>query len=135
MAVTASYEILPEFREYERTLTTVMNSYVQPRMDPVSGRHAAKAETGQAYRFMEIVRSDGGVMSMKAASNSPSPRLLSGLPVERWRQRTSANCPDSPTFCHSTWVAPPRTWLCPDRSALGHSRNASRPVSRKGRER
>ena len=37
---------------------------------------------------MEIVRSDGGVMSMKAASEQPVQRFFPGLPAARWRPPT-----------------------------------------------
>lgn len=36
--VTGSSEILPEFREYERTSTTVVNAYVSPVLDAYLGR-------------------------------------------------------------------------------------------------
>jgi N-methylhydantoinase A len=78
VAVTASYEILPEFREYERTLTTVMNSYVQPRMTLYLDGMQRRLKEDKLTARMEIVRSDGGVMSMKAASEQPVATLLSG---------------------------------------------------------
>ncbi len=78
LAVTASYEILPEFREYERTLTTVMNSYVRPRMHSYLQGMQRRLEEEKLTARMEIVRSDGGVMSMKAASEQPVTTLLSG---------------------------------------------------------
>ncbi len=76
--VTASYEILPEFREYERTLTTVMNSYVRPRMRLYLDGMQKRLKQDKLTTRMEIVRSDGGVMSMKAAAEHPVTTLLSG---------------------------------------------------------
>jgi N-methylhydantoinase A len=76
--VTASYEILPEFREYERTLTTVMNSYVRPRMRLYLDGMQRRLKQDKLVTRMEIVRSDGGVMSMKAAAEHPVTTLLSG---------------------------------------------------------
>jgi N-methylhydantoinase A len=78
VAVTASYEILPEFREYERTLTTVMNSYVRPRMHLYLDGMQRRLKQDNLTARMEIVRSDGGVMSLKAASEYPVTTLLSG---------------------------------------------------------
>ncbi|MGD1079625.1 MAG: hydantoinase/oxoprolinase family protein [Candidatus Sulfotelmatobacter sp.] len=78
LAVTASYEILPEFHEYERTLTTVMNSYVRPRMHLYLDGMQQRLKQAKLTARMEIVRSDGGVMSMKAASEHPVATLLSG---------------------------------------------------------
>ena len=42
--VSVSHEILPEFREYERTSTTVINAYLAPVM---SGYLAGTQEPGQ----------------------------------------------------------------------------------------
>jgi N-methylhydantoinase A len=78
VVVTASHEILPEFREYERTLTTVMNSYVRPRMQLYLEAMQRRLKQDKLTARMEIVRSDGGVMSMKAASERPVTTLLSG---------------------------------------------------------
>src|SRR5262249_39541107 len=42
LPVTASAEVLPEFREYERALTAVMNSYVRPRVASYMRNFAAQ---------------------------------------------------------------------------------------------
>ncbi len=78
LPVTASCEILPEFREYERTLTTVMNSYLRPRMRVYLDGMKQKLEEEKLSARMNIVRSDGGVMSLHAAGERPVDTLLSG---------------------------------------------------------
>jgi N-methylhydantoinase A len=78
LPVTASCEILPEFREYERTLTTVMNSYLRPRMRVHLENMKQKLEEEKLPARMNIVRSDGGVMSLHGAGERPVNTLLSG---------------------------------------------------------
>jgi N-methylhydantoinase A len=76
--VSASSEILPEIREFERFSTTALNAYLQPE---VSG-YLAKLETalkdgGFAGEFM-IVQSNGGVMDVDTAARVPVRTALSG---------------------------------------------------------
>ncbi|MBX7219289.1 MAG: hydantoinase/oxoprolinase family protein [Blastocatellia bacterium] len=78
LPVTISTDILPEFREYERTLTTVMNSYVRPKMRVYLNGIQRKLEIEGIPSQFNIVRSDGGVMSLQAAQESPVKTLLSG---------------------------------------------------------
>ncbi|MEI6666665.1 MAG: hydantoinase/oxoprolinase family protein [Acidobacteriota bacterium] len=78
LPVTISTDILPEFREYERTLTTVMNSYVRPKMRLYLSGMKDKLEQAHLKGQMSIVRSDGGVMSLEAAAERPVNTLLSG---------------------------------------------------------
>lgn len=78
LPVTISTDILPEFREYERCLTTVMNSYVRPKMRVYLNGMKEKLAESQITTTMNIVRSDGGVMSIDAAQERPVNTLLSG---------------------------------------------------------
>jgi N-methylhydantoinase A len=78
LPITISTEILPEFREYERCLTTVMNSYVRPKMANYLQGIQAKLADANLHPTVNIVRSDGGVMSLEAAKKSPVNTLLSG---------------------------------------------------------
>ena len=78
LPVTISTDILPEFREYERTLTTVMNSYLQPKMRVYLKGMREKLAEAALEGTMNIVRSDGGVMSLDAAQERPVNTLLSG---------------------------------------------------------
>jgi N-methylhydantoinase A len=76
--VSISYDILPEFREYERTLTTVMNSYVRPPMQRYLRNIEHKLQDNQMKSRISIVRSDGGLMSIPAAATRPVHTMLSG---------------------------------------------------------
>lgn len=76
--VTISSEVLPEFREYERTLTACMNSYVRPR---VAGyvRNLEKALQDMGVTCaVNILRSDAGLMSLKVTQEKPVYAVLSG---------------------------------------------------------
>jgi len=78
LPVTISTDIFPEFREYERCLTTVMNSYVRPKMANYLRGIQEKLAEVRLTSTVNIVRSDGGVMSIDAATRSPVNTLLSG---------------------------------------------------------
>ncbi|WP_428928949.1 hydantoinase/oxoprolinase family protein [Marinibacterium sp. SX1] len=76
--VSLSSDILPEFREYDRAITTVMNDYVRPIMKRYLSRIEERlAREGLSSR-LHIVRSDGGLMSANAASERPVHTVLSG---------------------------------------------------------
>lgn len=76
--VSLSSEILPEFREYDRTITTVMNDYVRPIMKRYLSRIEERLDKEGVFAKLHIVRSDGGLMSAKAASDRPVHTVLSG---------------------------------------------------------
>src|SRR6201987_2992771 len=78
MTVSLSSEILPEFREYERTLVTVMNAYVRPNMRRYLNGFEEKLHRVQFQSSVNIVRSAGGLMSVERASQSPVHTMLSG---------------------------------------------------------
>lgn len=76
--VSLSSEILPEFREYDRTITTVMNDYVRPIMKRYLSRIEDRLGNEGVSAKLHIVRSDGGLMSASAASDRPVHTVLSG---------------------------------------------------------
>jgi N-methylhydantoinase A len=76
--VSLSSELLPEFREYERALVTVMNAYVRPSMGRYLKGFEEKLRSIQFSPKVNIVRSDGGLMSVARASESPVHTMLSG---------------------------------------------------------
>lgn len=72
--VTASHLVLPEFREYERCSTTVVNAYV----GPVMARYLKHlGETLEADR-VRIMQSNGGIISLAAAQQHAVQTVLSG---------------------------------------------------------
>jgi len=72
--VSASSEILPEYREYERTITTVVNAYVSPILD----RYLSKLEAGLPNSRMQIIQSNGGMISLNEARQNGARCILSG---------------------------------------------------------
>ena len=68
-----SHEICPEFREYERSSTTLMNAYVGPLMDD----YLAGLEK-QSRHSIAIMQSNGGFMSTHEARRQPVRTILSG---------------------------------------------------------
>jgi len=76
--VSLSSEVVPEMQEYERTVTTVANSYVRPRV----ARYVQNLRTKLTARTrdvkLHILRSDGGLSSAKAAEEYPVNLLMSG---------------------------------------------------------
>src|SRR5215213_764726 len=76
--ISLSSDVLPEMREYERTLTTVANGYVQPQVKRyVQHLSEALAEGGVAGE-PAILRSDGGLQSASGAVDAPVTMLMSG---------------------------------------------------------
>jgi N-methylhydantoinase A len=66
-------------QEYERTETTVVNSYVRPEVSRyVSNLQAALGERMGGDTQLSILRSDGGLASARAAAESPVNLLMSG---------------------------------------------------------
>ena len=76
--VTASNEIVREYREYERISTTVMNAYIGPKTSAYVGRMEDRlVSEGFGGRFL-IMQSNGGVMSPKTAKSLPVAMMESG---------------------------------------------------------
>ncbi len=76
--VSLSSKVLPEFREYERTSTTVLNAYVGPKMADYFDRLNARiGELGIPVAPMTI-HSNGGLLSVDTAKRLPVTTCLSG---------------------------------------------------------
>ena len=84
--VTLSSHVLPEFREYERTLTACMNSYVRPKVADLRAPAGELAAGARRARDVNILRSDAGLMTTTEAQRNPIYGVLSG-PVRRRRRR------------------------------------------------
>ena len=75
LPVSLSSDILPEFREFERTSTTVLNAYVSPLM----ARYISRLEEGiGSERRLWIMQSSGGILTAAAARDQAVRTLLSG---------------------------------------------------------
>ena len=73
-----SHRILPEFREYERASTTVVNAYLAPRMaqylTALEERVGAEHKGGR----VDVMQSSGGIIAARAAAEEPVRTVLSG---------------------------------------------------------
>ncbi|GLV55342.1 N-methylhydantoinase A [Dictyobacter sp. S3.2.2.5] len=73
--VSASSSVLPEFREYERTSTTVLNAYI----GPLIARYLERLEQELARRTrLRIMQSNGGSISSAMARREAARTVLSG---------------------------------------------------------
>jgi N-methylhydantoinase A len=95
--LSVSHRILPEFREYERTSTVVVNAYLQPLMQSYMEKLAerAKEHTEEKERSAElgdssgaarkrgeprifVMQSSGGITALESAAREPVRTVLSG---------------------------------------------------------
>ncbi len=77
-ALSISYEVLPKWKEYERASTTIADAYLKPvvsrQLKAMRGRLNEAGITAPAV----IIKSNGGEMTLEAASESPAQMVLSG---------------------------------------------------------
>ncbi len=78
LPVSASHEILPEFREFERTATVVVNAYLVPVMSRYLGEIGKIAARKSRSAQVRIMQSSGGITSARTASREPVRTILSG---------------------------------------------------------
>lgn len=76
--VSISSDVLPEFREFERFSTTVINAYVGPRMDRYLARFIERLETLGIPTEPRTIHSNGGLMSADTVRAFPVRTCLSG---------------------------------------------------------
>ena len=76
--VSASHEISPQIREYERTCTTVINAFVGPVLSRyLSNLGKFLADNRLAHEY-QVIQSNGGVTAASAAGQHGARALLSG---------------------------------------------------------
>ena len=77
--ISISSDVVPEMQEYERTETTVVNSYVRPEVaNYITNLQAALEQRMGNDTLLSILRSDGGLASGRSAAENPVNLLLSG---------------------------------------------------------
>ena len=91
LPISISHEVLPEYREYERTSTITVNAYLQPLM----GRYLSRVAAGSAGILpassatgrqdactssvkLRVMQSSGGSISAQVAASEPVRTILSG---------------------------------------------------------
>jgi N-methylhydantoinase A len=87
--LSVSHTILPEFREYERTSTVVVNAYLQPLMQSYMEKLAERAiHYAEEFRpnparqptapRIFVMQSSGGITALESAAREPVRTILSG---------------------------------------------------------
>ena len=76
--VSISSEVIPEMYEYERTETTVVNSYIRPVVSRYIDNLHRELKSKMKDVQLHVLRSDGGLSSVEAAGKSPVNLLMSG---------------------------------------------------------
>src|SRR5438445_962364 len=70
-SVSLSSEVVSEYREYERTSTTVLDAYIKPLVATYLQKLSKELSRRGFRGHLLIMRSDGGVMSIATAAMSP----------------------------------------------------------------
>lgn len=78
MVISYSYETLPVFREYERSMTTVLNAYVRPAVAQYLNELERRLPTAGVYAPVAYMQSNGGVISRERAQRQAIRMALSG---------------------------------------------------------
>ncbi len=76
--VSASSEVLPEIREYERISTTAVDAYLTPRAAPLPGAAGASARPTPGLPAPAIMQSSGGVLPIEDSAEHAAWTVLSG---------------------------------------------------------
>jgi N-methylhydantoinase A len=96
--IALSSEVLPQFREFERTVATVLNAYVMPRV----GRYLSGLESAAKRHGLDaplfIMKSNGGVTSADMAARQAIHTVLSGPVAGVMGATQIADAAKSPSF-------------------------------------
>ena len=76
--ISVSHRILPEFREYERASTTVVNAYLAPLMGNYLKHLEQSVTTRNPASRVSVMQSSGGIISAHLAAQEPVRTVLSG---------------------------------------------------------
>ncbi len=116
LPLSISHQILPEFREYERTSTVVVNAYLQPVMQRYLEPELARTNrlAGREASRIFVMQSSGGITALGSAVREPVRTVLSGpaggvVGAAAWRAAA-----DSRRSSPSIWAEPPpmlRWWM------------------------
>ena len=76
--VSLSSDVLPEYREYERAMTTIIDVMVKPYTRDYLFEAERRLDTGAGQKPFLIMQSNGGVVTARRAADRPVTTLLSG---------------------------------------------------------
>jgi N-methylhydantoinase A len=78
LAIAISSEVAPEFREYERTSTAVLNAYLMPAFGTYLRHLVDRAAAAGLPPDIAVMRSSGGLLPIATGADLPVAALLSG---------------------------------------------------------
>ena len=78
VSLSLSHQVATEWREYERTASTVMDSYIAPSVSRYMADLSNRLRNQGMATPLRVMQSNGGIISAKAASERPLQTLLSG---------------------------------------------------------
>jgi N-methylhydantoinase A len=76
--VSASSDVAPQIREYERTSTTVVNAFVSPALSRYLEQLGGYLQSEGSTRDYQVIQSNGGITTSRAAGQNGVRALLSG---------------------------------------------------------
>jgi N-methylhydantoinase A len=78
LPLSISHQILPEFREYERASTVLVNAYLQPVMQSYLQKLQERAASSGKSARIFVMQSSGGITALATAAEQPVRTVLSG---------------------------------------------------------
>ena len=78
LSVVLSHDVAPEWREYERTSTTVISAYIAPIVEQYLGELEVRVVERGLAGGLKVMQSNGGVMTAATARTKPIQTLFSG---------------------------------------------------------
>ena len=78
LALSISYHVLPKWKEYERASTTIADAYLKPVVGKQLKMMRGRLDEAQVHSPAVIIKSNGGEMTLDAASEAPAQMVLSG---------------------------------------------------------
>lgn len=78
LPITASYEILPKWKEYERASTAIADAYLKPVVTRQLASMRKRLDEAKMNANVVVIKSNGGEMTLDAAANAPVNLVLSG---------------------------------------------------------
>ncbi len=78
LPISISHQILPEFREFERASTVVINAYLAPKVSTYLRRLEGALTEEFPRSSIHVMQSSGGIVSARLAAKEPVRTVLSG---------------------------------------------------------
>ncbi|MEA4845660.1 MAG: hydantoinase/oxoprolinase family protein, partial [Clostridiaceae bacterium] len=78
VAISISYDVLPEIKEYERTCTTAVNAYLMPKVQKYINNLVTRKDDLGVTSKLHVMQSNGGIMSAEVAAQRSVHTVFSG---------------------------------------------------------